>query len=179
MPPATSSRPGPLSFPGAAFRVARIAPFHTLRGRRLISLAVLLALPILVATVFVAYGRTGALGLRGFLDMLFGFYFGISIPMTMLFLGAGAIGDDMEDGTILYLRLRPVPRPSIVFGRYLALWLSGLTLIVPAVTLLYAVQVGSRGGGARPNRNATQRLPGNAPADHGAGDAHARRLPVR
>ena len=134
-----------LSFPVAAFRVARIAPFHTLRGRRFLALNLLLGLPIVVSLILWGYGKTSALGVRGFVDFLVMFYFAVCTPVVMLFLGAGAIGDDLDDGTFLYLRLRPIPRGAIVVGRYLALWLSGMALLLPGVALLYVAQLGHRG----------------------------------
>ena len=45
------------------------------------------------------------------------------------------MGDDIDNGTILYLRLRPLQRASIVIGRYVACSLSATVLLAPAVAL--------------------------------------------
>jgi len=130
----------------ATVRVARIAPFHVLRGKRLLALALLCYAPLLVIILERVFGDAARLGVRGFVDFQLMFYVQAVLPITMLFLGAAAIGDDIDDGTVLYLRLRPLPRAAIVFGRYLSACASGAVLVLPAVLLVYVGQLISRQG---------------------------------
>lgn len=149
-PPATfgAVRPEPPSALAAALRVAAIAPFQVLRGRRLFALLALSLGPLVVVLWLAARGRADGLGLRNFVDFAALFYFPGVFPLTLLFLGAAAIGDDIDNGTLLYLRLRPIPRASIVAGRYLAACASAWVLLSVPLALLYVVQVGWIGSGA-------------------------------
>lgn len=143
--PAARKVPVPPGFFSAALRVAQIAPFRTLRGKRLLALTVLAILPTLIAVLMRIGSRNRALGVGGFADFMSVFFLGGITPLTLLFLGAAAIGDDIDNGTLLYLRLRPISRGAIALGRYLALLVSALFLLLPAITLDYFVQVGWRG----------------------------------
>lgn len=145
--PRTRQRVTPPSFANAIWRIARISPFHVLRGRRAWGVALFLVLPSVVSLALWLFGGGHGLGLRGFLDFAFLFFGQATVPVSMLFLAAGAIGDDIDDGTILYLRLRPIPRASIVLGRFLVVVFDGLLLVVPALLLMYVIQLGYRGAG--------------------------------
>ena len=143
--PAGPKVPAPPGFFSAALRVAQIAPLRTLRGKRLLGLSILAVLPTLIAVLMRVDSRGRSLGVGGFADFMSVFFLGGITPLTLLFLGAAAIGDDIDNGTLLYLRLRPISRGAIALGRYLALLTSALMLLLPAVTLDYFVQVGWRG----------------------------------
>lgn len=144
MTPSSHGRPLPLF--AASLRVARIAPFHGLVGKRRVALLLLAYAPLLVILLQRGVGRDATLGLRGFVDFQLMFYIQAVLPLTMLFLGAAAVGDDIDDGTVLYLRLRPLPRAAIVIGRYASACLCGALLILPAVTLVYVGQLIGRDG---------------------------------
>jgi ABC-2 type transport system permease protein len=134
-----------LSFARGTLRVARVAPFRVLRGKRLLTLLLLVFCPVLVTLLMRVYGATSGLGVRGFVEQSTIFYLTVIFPVTLLFLGAAAIGDDIDNGTLLYLRLRPVGRAAIVCGRYLAAVLSATVLLAPPVILTYALHVGFQG----------------------------------
>ncbi len=141
-------RPRPPGFLSATWRVTRIAPFQILRRRRLLALAFLALIPSFITILLRIDGETSALGVRGFLDVSKVLFLTAIFPTTLLFLGAAAVGDDIDNGTLLYLRLRPISRAAIVVGRYFAAVLSAIVLLAPAVVLLYVLQVGYRGADA-------------------------------
>ncbi|MFH0946859.1 MAG: ABC transporter permease subunit [Planctomycetota bacterium] len=134
-----------LPFLSAAYRVARVSPFRVLRGRRLLALILLAYSPVLVVLLMRIFGATSSLGVGGFVDGATSLYITVIFPVTLLFLGAAAIGDEIDNGTLLYLRLRPVGRGAIVCGRYFAATLSSVVLLAPPLILLYLIQVGARG----------------------------------
>ena len=136
-----------LSFAQGTYRVARVEPFRVLRGKRLLTLLLLVFCPVLVVLLMSIYGASSSLGVRGFVDHSTTFYLTAIFPVTLLFLGAAAIGDDIDNGTLLYLRLRPVGRAAIVCGRYLAAVLSAVVLLAPPVVLMFLLHVGSGGAG--------------------------------
>ena len=142
---ALERRPKPPGLIGGALRVASVAPLQVLRGKRLIALLLLALAPTFLVLLMRIDGGSRGLGVRTFVDMVTILDLSGIFPLTLLFLGAAAVGDDVENGTILYFRLRPLPRASIVVGRYLACVLSATVLLAPAVTLQYTLQVGYRG----------------------------------
>ena len=68
------------------------------------------------------------------------------IPIAALVFGTSSLGDPRDDGTLVYLWLRPVPRSTIAGAAYLAT----LTLVVPlaVVPVVIASAVVSGDGGA-------------------------------
>lgn len=134
-----------LGFLRATARVALLAPLHTLKGRRLFGLGLLVMLPVLIALILRANDASRGLGVRGFMDVTTMIYFAVIFPLTALFLGGAALGDDIDNGTVLYLRMRPIPLASIVCGRFLAAAFSAFVLLAPALIALYLVQVSFSG----------------------------------
>lgn len=144
--PGGRTRARPLPFVAASLRVARIAPFHVLRGRRVLALTLLSIAPLVILVLTRATGNEASLGLRSFVDFHVMFFVQAILPVTMLFVGAAAIGDDIDNGTVLYLRLRPVSRAAVITGRYLSACLSGAALVLPSIVLLYIGQLYDRPG---------------------------------
>jgi ABC-2 type transport system permease protein len=53
------------------------------------------------------------------------------LPLTALLLGVSALGDELEDGTAVYLLTKPIPRWQILFPKLAAAWLITLMLVLP------------------------------------------------
>lgn len=143
---AAPNRKAPLSLPVAIARITLVSPLHVLRGRRLLALGVLAFLAPALVLLLRSLGVRDVVGAEMYRNFVSAFYVNGVFPLTCLFLGAAAIGDDIDDGTMLYLRLRPLPRAAIVFGRFLAAVLSSLAIFVPSLVILYVLQVGGSGG---------------------------------
>jgi ABC-2 type transport system permease protein len=114
----------------------------TLRGllgrRRTLLLVLLVGLPVLIAVLIrVSGGRPDA---DRVLDTL---VVRTVMPLVALIIGTAAIGSEIEDGTAVYLIIKPIARWRIALAK--ALVAAGLTavLVVPAVVLT-AVILGSR-----------------------------------
>jgi ABC-2 type transport system permease protein len=61
------------------------------------------------------------------------------VVFVTLFYGTALISDELEGKTITYLFVRPIPKPVIMAGKYLALvWISAL-LVLPTVVLSYFI----------------------------------------
>lgn len=142
---AAPNRKAPLSLPVAVARITLSSPLHVLRGRRLLALGLLSFLAPALVIALRSFGVRDVLGAEMYRNFVSAFYVNGVFPLTCLFLGAAAIGDDIDDGTILYLRLRPLPRAAIVLGRFFAAVFSSLALFVPSLVLLYVLQVGGAG----------------------------------
>jgi ABC-2 type transport system permease protein len=114
----------------------------TLRGllgrRRSILLVLLAGLPVLIALlVRVSGGRPDA---DRVLDAL---VVRTVMPLVALIFGTAAIGSEIDDGTAVYLMIKPIPRWKIALSKIVVA--AGLTalLIVPAVIITGAL-LGSR-----------------------------------
>jgi ABC-2 type transport system permease protein len=108
----------------SAKRPAALGPlwrlmFRALLGRRR-SLGVLLlaAVPVLVALVLAVAGGLGSPAVMA-LDVFATLNLGLTIPLVALILGTGALGTQIDDGTIVSLLVKPVPRRSVVVGAML------------------------------------------------------------
>jgi ABC-2 type transport system permease protein len=106
----------------------------TLRGllgrRRTILLALLAGLPVLIALLVRLSG--GQPNADRVLDTL---VVRLVMPLTALIVGTGAIGSEIEDGTAVYLMVKPIARWRIALAKILVA--AGLTtaLVVPSVVL--------------------------------------------
>jgi ABC-2 type transport system permease protein len=116
----------------------------TLRGllgrRRMILLLLLAALPVIVGLIIrLGGGRADAAGI---LDTL-----GIRtvLPLVALVIGTAVIGSEVEDGTLVYLLVKPIARWKTALAKLLVA--AGLTiaLTVPPLVLT-GVLVGGTGG---------------------------------
>jgi ABC-2 type transport system permease protein len=106
----------------------------TLRGllgrRRTLLLVLLAGLPVLIALLIrMSGGRPDA---DRVLDTL---VVRTVMPLVALIVGTAAIGSEIEDGTAVYLMVKPIPRWRIALAKGLVA--AGLTaaLVVPAVVL--------------------------------------------
>jgi len=104
----------------------------TVRGllgrRRILLLILLAALPVLIGLLIrVTGGRPDADRVLDTLVVRF------VMPLVALIVGTTVIGSEIDDGTAVYLMVKPVPRWRIVFAK--AIVAAGLTavLILPAV----------------------------------------------
>ncbi len=98
---------------------------RTLRARRMWIVAVGAALAPLIAWVVSQSPRP----VRG-LDVLtaLGFFVLLNLmaPLAAVIVGAAVLGEELEDRTITYLVTRPIPRPAILVGR----WLASATILI-------------------------------------------------
>lgn len=113
--------------------VARLT-FRALLGRR--RALVLFALPglllLISVTVRVLVGADDAVAA----DVLSGFALATMVPLVGVIAGTGAIGPEIDDGSIVYLLSKPVKRPVIVLTKLLVA--IGVTVLFAAVPTLVA-----------------------------------------
>jgi ABC-2 type transport system permease protein len=106
------------------------------RGRRVLVLALLFALPLVVAVV--ARSVTPPAPRR---DLEFALVFTllphVLVPLTALLFASGMIQDEVEDQTLTYLLVRPLPRWAIYLTKLLATWLVTVALAAFFTLLTY------------------------------------------
>jgi ABC-2 type transport system permease protein len=116
-----------------------IAPVYrlTLRslfdGRRTLALALLALVPVIPAIVFASAGEIDPEVFWARLVQR------LIIPTVAAFvavvIGASALGDEREDGTILYLLSTPLSRLGLVVTKVLASWTAAAVLLTPPMVV--------------------------------------------
>lgn len=127
--------------------VAQLTARALLGRRRALLLAALPALLLALAALTRWAGdgsTTGSAALTG------GFAMGTVLPLMCLLIGTGVIGPEIDDGSIVYLLAKPVPRRSVVAAKLaVALATTVVAAVLPvAATALVAGDDGFRLTGA-------------------------------
>ncbi|UQA97870.1 ABC transporter permease [Streptomyces halobius] len=113
--------------------VARLT-YRALLGRR--RAVILFALPALLVVIAVAVRSLAGADDTTANGILGGFALGTMVPLIGVIAGTGAIGPEIDDGSVVYLLAKPVPRPTIIFTKLLVA--IGVTVVFSAVPVLVA-----------------------------------------
>jgi ABC-2 type transport system permease protein len=151
--PADASATTPHVVPGRALDFSALGALFWLalrqhvRARRLLILAALFLLPAVVAVTTRAYGM--APGQADLHSLEFALVLTLMpqalVPLTCLLYASGMIQDEIEEQTLTYLLIRPLPKWAIYLTKLLATLI--VTLLMTAVFSLItfaAIYVGSR-----------------------------------
>lgn len=146
---AATGTPGLLT---GALRVFDLSVGHMLWSRRTVFMALVVGLPVLVSAVLrglEVFGaetvRAPATGASIFGLMFWGFFVRFAIPVLAVFYGTALIADEIEDRTITYLFTRPIPRASVLLGKFLAFLVCTVSVVLPAVVLMWLLVAPIRG----------------------------------
>lgn len=116
----------------------------TLRGllgrRRTLLLVLLVALPVLIALLVRLSG--GRPDVDRVLDTL---VVRMVMPLVALIVGTAAIGSEIEDGTAVYLMIKPIARWRIALAKIVVAASVTTTLVLPAIVITGLVLNGARG----------------------------------
>jgi len=135
------------SFLTGVRRVFELSLGEMLWSRRTIFMAIVMAVPIVLAVVarivdasgvapFRVNGvRVGAAATFGMLIWVF--FLRFIVPVLGLFYGTAIIADEVEDKTITYLFTRPVRRGAVLVGKYVAYVVCTTLVVLPAVVIVY------------------------------------------
>jgi len=139
----------PLPFLPAARGVFDLALEDMIWSRRTVVLGILVGLPVLIALVYrivqAGHGTSelGAFELYGVAVTYY--YVGNVLPLAALFYATALIADEVEGRTLTYLLTRPIPRASILLGKFAAYLVTGLALAWPALLGTFFLLVTARG----------------------------------
>ena len=132
-------------------RVFDLALGQMLWGRRTTLLVLAAGLPVLLAVVTRMTLSTGSavVQINGrqigseavFSTAITLLYLRFIVPAVGVFYGTSLIADEVEDQTITYLFVRPIPRGAIVLGKYLAYLLCVTSLVLPSAAVVFMVMV--------------------------------------
>lgn len=115
-----------------------------LLGRRRVILIALLALiPVAVAVIYRVGDGPADTDPDEFLSGLMqGFVIPVILPIAALVFGTGALGAEIEDGTVVYLLTKPIRRWRIVAAKLLVAATATIALVVPAVVVSALIVMG-------------------------------------
>src|SRR5687767_5002637 len=128
-------------------RVFELSLGEMLWSRRTIFMAVVMAMPVLLAVVYrivdasgiapvrVNSQRVGAVAIFGGIIWLA--FLRFIIPVLGVFYGTAIIADEVDDKTLTYLFTRPVRRSAVLLGKYLAYLVCTTLVVLPAVMIVY------------------------------------------
>ncbi len=112
-----------------------------LTGQRRSLLLVLLAIvPIALALIYQAGDRVDPQDWAANV-LMHGVVVTLVLPLTCLVLGTSALGTEIDDGTVVYLLTKPIPRSSIVTAKFAASALVGATLVVVSTAVSGAIGI--------------------------------------
>jgi ABC-type transport system involved in multi-copper enzyme maturation permease subunit len=147
-PPAARTAPG---FLRSSFRVFDLSLSEMLWSRRTGFMALVVGLPVVLAAVIRLLFELGAPSFRVnnavvggpviFGLMIWMFFVRFSIPVLAVFYGTSLIADEVDDKTITYLFTRPIPRGSVLFGKYLAYLACTVFVVLPSVIVVWLLIV--------------------------------------
>ena len=153
---ATSNRPVP-TLMTTAVRIFELSLGQMLWSRRSVFLALIAAAPVVLAGLirFATFAeprllpqingeRLGGAALFGLMIWLL--YVRFIVPVLGMFYGTSLVADEVDDKTITYLFVRPIPRGAVLIGKYLAYFVCTALLILPSVVLVYFLLVPIGGG---------------------------------
>jgi len=63
----------------------------------------------------------------------------VLLVVVTLFYGTALVSDELEDKTLTYLLMRPVPKATIYIGKYLSYLVAGAVLLLPSAALCFLV----------------------------------------
>ncbi|MEU7074794.1 ABC transporter permease [Streptomyces narbonensis] len=113
--------------------VARLT-YRALLGRR--RALILFLLPALLVLIAAAVRGFNGADDQVAADVLGGFALATMVPLIGVIAGTGAIGPEIDDGSIVYLLSKPVKRPTIIFTKLIVA--VAVTMVFSAVPTLIA-----------------------------------------
>jgi ABC-2 type transport system permease protein len=143
------------SFTRSVLHIFDLSLGQMLWSRRSLLLALLAGGPVLIATAIrtaVALDVGPPRGMRPDGSVLFGMmvwllYVRFIVPALGVAYGTSLMADEVEDRTLTFLFVRPIPRASVLVGKYLAFLTCATLLVLPSIVLVYFLIVPIRGGG--------------------------------
>jgi ABC-2 type transport system permease protein len=121
----------------------RLALRRLLLRRRSVLLALAPLLAALVAVIQAAGGTADADAFASLMEQLF---LPLILPFIALVIGASALGEERDDGTILYLASTPLPRLAIALPAIVAAAITTIVVCLPGLLVTIALSPGDDNG---------------------------------
>ena len=111
-------------------------------------LLLLAAIPPVIAIIF-DVGNNGETDPEEFTVKVLCIWLAVTtvLPLTAVLFGTSVLGDELEDGTIIYLLTKPIDRWLILLPKVLAAWLLTTSLVVVSLIVAVLIVLGGGDGG--------------------------------
>ena len=103
--------------------------------RRTLLLALVGALLVLATVLYRLSSPSEAEALVVMHGLLGDFGLGVLLPLVAVIVATAAVGSELDDGTIVYLLAKPIPRWRIVLVKLIVAWLLVVLLVMPAIVV--------------------------------------------
>ncbi len=151
VPPASRRPQRAPSYLQAAIRIFDLSLGQMLWSRRTIFLGLVVGAPLALGVLFrllEAFGvgpvqieNVKVPGPSIFGGMIWLLYLRFIVPVLGVFYGTALMADEVDDKTITYLFIRPIPRGAVLLGKYLAYLVTTVLVVLPSVVILYFLVV--------------------------------------
>ncbi len=100
--------------------------------RRMLIIVLLALLPVLIAVIYRLGDTDAGTSRQDFAVnvLMDAFIVTMLLPLSALVFGTAALGEEIEDGTAIYLLSKPIPRLHVVTAKLLAVWLVTVPLVL-------------------------------------------------
>ena len=117
-----------------------------LLGRRRSVLLVILPVLLLLLAALIRWASGGEpLNTVNFtVNLVNAFAMGTLLPLICLLIGTGVIGSEIDDGSIVYLLAKPVPRRTILLSKMVIAW--GAALVFAVLPIVAAIEIAGDDG---------------------------------
>lgn len=116
---------------------------RTMWSKRALLCVLLAAMPVVVAFLVASFGRgVGPAQIAVWIGFLL--HLQVVVPMLALIAGSAAVAEEVEDRTITFLFSRPIPRSSVLIGRWAAILVFLVVLLGASTWLLLDVAARAR-----------------------------------
>lgn len=105
---------------------------------RVFALVGLIPVALAVVVRIVLHGRSGDMA-AVFTEILMVFFLQFYIVILSLFFGTSVTAEEVEGKTLCYLVTRPIPKPAVVLGKYLAYALLMAFMVAVSLALSYFI----------------------------------------
>jgi ABC-2 type transport system permease protein len=104
--------------------------------RRLIASALFAAAPLVITLFFRATVHTGdATGLQFLRELYAGIVAFVLLPLAAVVFGTASFGGEIDDGTIVYLLVKALPRWQVVLSKYVVAVIATIVMMFIAILL--------------------------------------------
>lgn len=104
--------------------------------KRLVASALFAAAPLLITIFFRATAHTGdATGVQFLRELYGGIVAFVLLPLAAVVFGTAAFGGEIDDGTIVYLLVKALPRWQLILSKYAVAVLATIVMMFVAVLL--------------------------------------------
>jgi ABC-type transport system involved in multi-copper enzyme maturation permease subunit len=139
--PATAPRPAKLATKRldafeATFQIAQLMFRRSLRGWRILASAAVVVIPAALAALVRSKAPGPDVQERFFYGTLASYHFAIAVPVVAMLFATAFPGPEAEEGTLSYWFTSPVPRWTVLLGRWCAALVLGSLLLPLAVLAL-------------------------------------------